>query len=197
MSIYYQYQDYINAMRLAEHINTKVAAYNSILYLDKLAAGQARNVRKGRKRVVKQKAAGQTGNIHPWTRKTRAGDRGMVENVLNRYHPKFKKLIPKSPIFGKAGGKWGMIAGGTAAALGLGYGAYAATRPKKQPWYRSREVHAGIGALTGSLLGAGAGNTIAGRRGRLPGAAAGAAGGGYLAYTQSDNINKFLDSFGG
>lgn len=104
-------------------------------------------------------------------------------------NPKFFKRMLST-----RGGKAALIGGAGLAALGLGGAGYAGYRKYSKPevpWYLTQEGTAGIGALAGGLMGAGAGYGAAGRPGAGAGGLLGAIGGAAAGYYGNDMIRGY------
>ncbi len=104
-------------------------------------------------------------------------------------NPKFFKRMLST-----RGGKAALIGGAGLAALGLGGAGYAGYRKYSKPevpWYLTQEGTAGIGALAGGLMGAGAGYGAAGRPGAGAGGMLGALGGAAAGYYGNDIIRGY------
>lgn len=105
-------------------------------------------------------------------------------------NPKFFKRMLST-----RGGKAALIGGAGLAALGLGGTGYAALsgkfRKPEVPWYLTQGGTAGIGALAGGLMGAGAGYGAAGRPGAGAGGLLGAIGGAAAGYYGNDMIRGY------
>lgn len=104
-------------------------------------------------------------------------------------NPKFFKRMLST-----RGGKAALIGGAGLAALGLGGAGYAGYRKYSKPevpWYLTQGGTAGIGALAGGLMGAGAGYGAAGRPGAGAGGMLGALGGAAAGYYGNDMIRGY------
>lgn len=105
-------------------------------------------------------------------------------------NPKFFKRMLST-----RGGKAALIGGAGLAALGLGGAGYAGYRKYSKPevpWYLTQGGTAGIGALAGGLMGAGAGYGAAGRPGAGAGVMLGALGGAAAGYYGNDMIRGYV-----